>query len=130
MNSGVQRMVEEETDRLKTVPVYSLDQETAYIIWFYLNSTNDPRFQVKMVKEPSSHRFEYWLTKKMFPTIEVNNLTGLEGEHFWVVFAEGEWKGNRSPQSIFREAGYRVGDLFEEGLQDRKTILFPVWRRT
>lgn len=129
MNDCVQWMIETETDQSNDIRVYTLDEHTPYIIWFYLKSVNDARFQVRMVKDATSKRAEYWLTKEMFQTDVVNDLTALDGNHYWIAFTEKEWRGDRTPQKILREAGYRVGEGFQGGPQDGKTYLFPVWLR-
>lgn len=130
MNDCILWMVESETDQSKGIRVYTLDEHTPYIIWFYLNSAKDDRFQVRMVQDPTSNRAEYWLTKKMFQTDVVNDLAALDGNHYWIAFNEKEWQGDRTPQKILREAGYRVGEGFQAGPKDSKTYLFPVWRQT
>ena len=131
MDSWVHQMIQSES-RPNNVKVYSLDEDSPYAIWFYLSSENENRFQVILVKglRPRSERTSYWLNDEMFPSVVTKELTALEGDHFWVAFADKQWKQARRPQEIFKEAGYRVGEGFEGGVKGRRTYLFPVWRRT
>jgi len=124
MESWVQQMIQSESNTDTHVTVYALDSQTAYITWFYLCSKNESKFQVVVVG-PIGHN---WLANQMFRAAEVSNLTALEGNHFWLVFNDDLWKQRSTPQQIFKDAGYRVGEGFEGGQKDRRTHLFPVWR--
>jgi hypothetical protein len=132
MDSWVHQMIQAESRPANDIKVYSLDENSPYVIWFYLSSENESRFQVILVKglRPRSQRTSYWLNDEMFPSVVVKELTALEGDHFWVAFADKQWKQARTPQEIFKDAGYRVGVGFEGGVKEGRTYLFPVWRRT
>jgi hypothetical protein len=126
INSWVHRMAQSEASP-NEVKVYALDEHTPYIIWFYLSSQHENRFQVRLVKGLTPGRKDYWLTNEMFQSVAVDKLTALDGNHFWVSFTEKQWKEKRTPQQIFLDAGYRVGDGFGGGQTGDKTYLFPVW---
>ena len=128
IDSWAHEMIQMESDK-STVKLYALDEHTPYMLWFYLRSEHAKQFEITLVKSPKAHRSEdYWLTGEMFPSITVNDLTQLDGDHFWVAFTTAQWKVKRTPQEIFTQAGYRIGKGFEGGKPDDKTYLFPVWR--
>jgi uncharacterized membrane protein len=131
MNDWVSKMVQLETGGPDKVTIYSLDEHTPYVTWFYLGSSNERKFQIVLVKDnsPDNKEEDYWLTTEMFPAVVVEELTSLEGDHFWVSFSAEYWHAKDKPQEVFQHAGYRVGKGFEGGPQNKRTYMFPVWRK-
>jgi uncharacterized membrane protein len=131
VNDWVGEMVHLESDGSDKVRIYALDEHTPYFTWFYLSSANDRKFEIVLVRDISSSKSKeaYWLTTEMFPAVTVEELTSLEGEHFWVSFSAEHWHAKDKPQEIFQHAGYRVGEGFQGGPQNKRTYLFPVWRK-
>jgi uncharacterized membrane protein len=130
VNTWVRQMVQAETSQADDIKLYTLDEHTPYIMWFYLNSQNQGRFHVVLVKTAIPQGINYWLTRRMFQTVTVDGLAALDGDHFWVAFDERQWEDDRRPQEIFLDAGFRVGAGFEGGPKGKKTYLFPVWRQS
>jgi len=125
MDSWAQQIAQSEPATTNDVKVYALDSQTAYITWFHLTS-NTQSFEVIVVGTIDNN----WLAREMFQSVAINDLTALEGDHFWIAVDDNLWRHQRTPQEIFKDAGYHVGNGFEGGQEGRKTRIFPVWRST
>jgi len=104
---SVRQMIEAEPTQANGIMVYTLSGHVATAIKFYLESAGERRFEV----------------------LEAEDLTALEGDHFWVAFRESREKKERPLQEILTDSGYQVGKGFESGPPGHKVFLFPVWRR-
>jgi uncharacterized membrane protein len=125
----VNQMIQMESGQANPIRIYTLDESSPYLIRFFLDSAKEERFQVVLVKGNDRTSIDYWLTRKMFEAVSVNNLTELDGDHFWVAFFEARYKKGSLPRDILMNAGYEVGEGFVEGPPGRRFFLFPVWRQ-
>jgi uncharacterized membrane protein len=124
----VNQMIQMESSQANPIKIYALDESSPYLIRFFLDSAHEEKFQVMLVKGSDRTSIDYWLTRKMFKGVTVNNLSELEGEHFWVAYFEGKVKRGLLPREVLTNAGYDVGQGFEEGRVGQRFFLFPVWR--
>ncbi|MFN2513857.1 MAG: hypothetical protein ABR568_20875 [Pyrinomonadaceae bacterium] len=129
------RLVEAEPNPTDEVKVYALDGTTVYHLWFHLDLIGERKFQPLLVEKDISKSNLPFYIREVAPTVSVENITDLDGDHFWVAYREDwcteDWckQEERPPQKIFIDAGYEVGEGFRMGPSGREAVLFPVWRR-
>jgi uncharacterized membrane protein len=102
----IRHLIQTENPRATDVNVYAYGWAAAGPVRFYLESANDPRFQVVLF----------------------NDITVLKGDHFWIVFREDRKMHERSLHELLMDKGYQVGERFEAAGDDKR-ILFPVSRQ-
>lgn len=102
----VWQMIQAEPDHAP-VKLYVADANIGNTIQFYLDQSNDKRFQVEYVV----------------------SLTSEADEHYWVALIQYANELEPLPQNTLRERGYKIGDTIEAEAAGQKAMVFPIWKR-
>ncbi|MBA3711826.1 MAG: glycosyltransferase family 39 protein [Pyrinomonadaceae bacterium] len=110
--------------------VYAFEDLVAYHLWFSLDTMNDKRFRVAVVKNiPDLTEDAAYFLPRGFDEIEVTDTDGMRGDYFWMAFRDATWDVQRPPLKTVLEKGYRLGAPFEVEGSGQKAFIVPVWRR-
>ena len=104
--SLVNQMITTEPSETTGIQVYAANWSSTLPLRFYLKLAGDSRFEV----------------------LKVEDVATLDGDHFWVIYDQIGWKGERAPERILQDKGYQVGECYRAQSRDFKILLFPVYR--
>ncbi len=123
----VVRMLDREKEIKSPIPLFVLEKNLHFAIWFYLKTLEakkDAGFTVHFTA-PEIER----LSKKAaaFQVRRNSTIDKARGTHFWVVSSTYSWRWKVTPEEIMTQRGCQVGPELKVADRYHTITAFPVW---
>jgi uncharacterized membrane protein len=113
-----------ESNSREPVQVYAYEDLVAYHLWFALDSGNNKRFKVTVVKGvPGILEDPAYFLPRAFTDISVQKNPELTGVKIWVAFRTNQWDETRPPLDGIKRSGFRLGRVLTVRAQGQQAFL-------
>jgi uncharacterized membrane protein len=119
-----QQMSAVESNSPEPVQVYAYEDLVAYHLWFALDSGNNRRFKVTVVKGvPGILEDPAYFLPRAFADISVQKNPMLTGDKIWLAFRANQWDETRPPLDGIKRTGCQLGRVLTVKAQGQQAFL-------
>lgn len=119
-----QQMSAAESNSSDLVQVYAYEDLVAYHLWFALESPDNKRFKVTVVKNvPGISEDPAYFLPRAFTDISVQQNPALTEGKIWVAFRTSQWDETRPPLDGIKRSGFQIGRVLTVKAQGQQAFL-------
>ncbi len=124
------QMIKTESQETNNINVYAFEDLVAYHVWFALDSVNEKRFRVVLIKGiPGQVDDPAYFLPRGFHDVALKDATALDEDNYWVAFRDASANQNSEFLKNLSSKGYQIGECFSMSAQGNTAFLVPVRRR-